>query len=365
VTFPDGTTKPAGKIHDTIFSARQSVFGLTLNPANWQQDGWNASALAEFDLFGTRPVDTFLAEDRVLNQPRLRKAYFQLQKGHFKLIAGQDDILISPLDPVSLSHVAYPLGYAAGDLFGWLPQVRVEYDPTIGHDTTALLQFAVLRPSFGDARLGDQPPVNITVDTSSGLGERASQPFYQARAAISHPMHGSKATFGVAGHYGVERVGANRTLDSWAFAFDFSLPIVPKLILRGEGYVGSNLSAFGGGILQGVAAIPTAQPFTLFHKIGDGGGWPELTFLATKKDVFYFGGSADEPVFHDLLPGSGRTRNSVLWASYFRKLAPGTTVALEYSNWDFRTTAFTGNNPGPRAATGRGNVVNIAFAYQF
>lgn len=365
VTFPDGTSKPVGQIHDTIFTARQSVFGFTINPANWNDSGWNASALVEFDLFGNRPIDSLVPEDRVLNQPRLRKAYLQLQHGHFKLIAGQDNIIISPMDPVSLSHVAYPLGYAAGNLFGWLPQVRVEYDQPLGGDTSLLYQFGVLRPDFGDPRLGDQPPVGITVDSFSGFGERASQPFYQGRVAVSHPIHGRKATLGVGGHYGQERVGANLTRDSWAATFDLSVPIFSRLILRAEGYAGSNLVPFGGGILQGIAATPGAPPFTQLQKIGDWGGWPELTFIATPKDIFYVGASTDEPVHHDLLPGTTRERNSVFWASYFRKLTPGVTVALEYSNWDFHTTTFTGITPGANGAVGRGNVVNIAFAYQF
>jgi len=381
VTFPDGTTRLNGRIHDTLFTARQSTFGVTLNPAMPSSSGWNASALVEFDFFGTRPVDADLPEDRVLNQPRLRLAYFQLEKGDFKIVAGQDRIIISPMDPVSLSHVSVPLGYAAGDLFGWLPQVRVDYNHKWASKTSTLLQFGILRPEFGDARLGDQPPASAALDPSggvgSGLGARASQPFYQARAAISHPLHGSAATLGVAGHYGEERVGNTRTLDSWAFAFDYRLPILSKLILRGEGYLGANLVPFGGGILQGVAAVPATAPFTggpsstppvpfvTFHKIGDGGGWAELTLLATKKDVFYIGYSADHPVYHDLLPGSGRFRNAVAWASYFRKLTPGITLAAEYSNWDFRNTGFTVLAPGPRGPFGRGNVVNIAFAYAF
>ena len=365
VTFADGTTKRAGDIHDTIFTARQSVLGAVLNPADPSAKGWNTSAEVEFDFFGTTPVDTDIPEDRVLNQPRLRKAFIQLQKGGFKLVAGQDNIIISPLDPISLSHVAYPLGFSAGDLFGWLPQVRVDYAHKWAHSTSTLFQFGVLRPAFGDARLGDQPPVDITVNTSSGLGERASQPFYQARAAISHPLNGSQATLGIAGHYGEERTSANATVDSWAFTFDYRVPLLRKLILRGEGYLGSNLVPFGGGILQGVTAVPAATPFTIIHKLGDGGGWAELTLLATKKDVFYAGYSQDSPVYHDLLPGSGRYRNAVAWGSYFRKLTPGFTLAAEFSDWQFRTTNFTGNHPGPRGPFGRGNVVNVALAYAF
>src|SRR5438874_2863818 len=178
VTLPDGTTKPTGKIHDTIFTARQSILGVILNPASTSTSGWIPSAQVEIDFFGTRPVDNFLPQARVLNQPRLRLAFFQLQKGDFKIVAGQDKIIISPLDPVSFSHVGVPLGYSAGDLFGWLPQLRFDYNHKFGN-TSALFQIGVLRPAFGDPRLSDEPAASTALDTAaSGFGERSGQPFY-------------------------------------------------------------------------------------------------------------------------------------------------------------------------------------------
>ena len=381
VNLPDGTTKPAGKVHDTIFTARQSILGVVLNPANTPASGWAPSAEVEIDFFGTRPTDGDLPEDRVLNQPRLRKAFFRLQKGGFDLIAGQDNIIISPLDPVSLSHVAIPLGYSAGDLFGWLPQVRVDYNHSFGK-TGTLFQLGVLRPAFGDPRLQDEPAASVSLDTTfSGFGERASHPFYQARFAVSRPMQGSTATIGAGAHYGSELVGfagtTDHKVDSWAFTLDFRVPIIPKVILRGEGFVGSNLVPFGGGVIQGVAAVAatgnaagpcgsTGQPAcTLIRPIGAGGGWAELTFLATQRNVFYLGASTDDPKNRDLLPGTSRQKNSFVWGSYFRKLTNAITLAAEWSNWQFHTINFVGNTPDGRGAFGRGNVVNIALAYQF
>src|SRR5581483_7141213 len=293
VTLPDGTTKPAGQVHDTIFTARQSTFGVVLNDTNTTFAGWTPSAQVEFDFFGTRPADADLPQDRVLNQPRLRLAFFQLQKGDFKIVAGQDKIIISPLDPVSLSHVAVPLGYSAGDLFGWLPQVRVDYNHSFGK-TGALFQFGVLRPAFGDPRLGDQPTSGITLQQASpGFGERSGQPFYQARVALSHPMQGSAATIGVVGHYGEELVGGTpQNVNSWAVTMDFRIPVLSRLVFRGEAYTGSNLVPFGGGILQGVSALSAtagnpggAAPFSLIRKIGDTGGWAEFTILASRRNV--------------------------------------------------------------------------------
>jgi len=40
-------------------------------------------------------------------------------------------------------------------------------------------------------------------------------------------------------------------------------------------------------------------------------------------------------------------------------------VAFEWSNWQFVTKNFVAGRPGPKGPTGRGNVINIALAYQF
>jgi hypothetical protein len=376
VTFPDGTTKRAGLVHDTIFTARQSILGLQVTSAK-PLEGWTTSGLVEIDFFGSRPVDPGLQpQDRVLNQPRLRRAYLQLDKGTWKIVAGQDKMIIAPLDPISLSHVAIPLGASAGDLWAWLPQLRVENRQKFGA-TTTLFQIGILRPSFGDQRLGDQAALNgNAVDsTFSGFGERSGQPFYQARMALSHQINGRNATVGAGAHYGREQVGAKRTIDSWAFTVDATLPVSSRFIFRGEGFVGSNLVPFDGGIIQGVGFVaPLVNTSNVIltpakiSKIGAGGGWVEgiVPLTLDNKNVFYAGAGTDDPRDRNLLPGSPRSKNSFVWASYFRKLGPDVTAAVEWSFWDFRTRSFTtAGTLGPRAASGRGNVLNIALAYQF
>ena len=369
VTFPDGST---GRTHDLFITARQTVLGFTISPSTPPASGWTPSAVVEFDFFGSRPADGILPQGRVFNQPRLRLAYFQLTKGTWKFVAGQDKMIIAPLDPISFSHVSVPLGATAGNLWGWLPQVRVEKTQKFSEKTTALFQLGVLRPEFADARLGDALTLNAagnipgtgSLDNPTA-GTRSTMPFFQARAALSHPMNGSTATVGVGVHYGREVAGVNHHPDSWASALDFRIPVHSRLILRGEGYAGSNLISFQGGIDQGVAVV--AGPPFVIHKIGDAGGWGELTVRVTTDDKnhLYFGAGTDDPVYHTLLPGSNFFRNTFYWASYFRKLTSDVTMALEWSNWQFRTTGFTGNAPGPRGSFGRANVLNLAFAYTF
>jgi hypothetical protein len=143
------------------------------------------------------------------------------------------------------------------------------------------------------------------------------------------------------------------------------------VILRGEGFVGSNLVPFQGGVLQGIAATPSPAPanqnvLTTIRPIGAGGGWGELTIRATQdnKNIFYLGAGTDDPRNNQLLTGTTRAKNTFAWASYFRRITNDVTLAAEWSNWQFRTVQFAGARElkGP---SGRGNVVNIALAYRF
>jgi predicted lipoprotein with Yx(FWY)xxD motif len=92
-TFPDGTTARTGNNHDLIFTMRQSILGFTLKPAKPSDSGWNPSALFEIDFFGARTQDTFSAQNRVFNQPRVRMGYFQLVHRNLKVRvrSGQND----------------------------------------------------------------------------------------------------------------------------------------------------------------------------------------------------------------------------------------------------------------------------------
>ena len=118
--------------------------------------------------------------------------------------------------------------------------------------------------------------------------------------------------------------------------------------------------------IRAEAADPAAPP-TKFNRIGAGGGWTELILKATEdnKNVVYAGVGLDDPRDRHLLPGSGRSQNRFAWASYFRKLTDEVTLAAEWSNWQFKTKGFVGGAPGPRGPSGRGNVFNLALAYQF
>ena len=98
-----------------------------------------------------------------------------------------------------------------------------------------------------------------------------------------------------------------------------------------------------------------------------GGGWTELIIRATgdNKNVFYLGVGDDDPRDSHLLTGTTRSRNAFAWASYFRKLSDQVTVALEWSNWQFKTRGVVGGVAGPQGPSGTSNIFNLALTYQF
>ena len=78
---------------------------------------WKSSAVFEVDLFGGfNGNSTFSASQQYL---RIRMAYIDLTKGNFKLRLGQAWSPMFGNPTVSLSHLAFPLGYGSAGFLGW------------------------------------------------------------------------------------------------------------------------------------------------------------------------------------------------------------------------------------------------------
>ena len=58
---------------------------------------------------------------------RLRIASMRMDWKNTSIVAGQDNAFFSPLSPTSFASLAIPAFSYAGNLWGWIPQVRVEH----------------------------------------------------------------------------------------------------------------------------------------------------------------------------------------------------------------------------------------------
>jgi hypothetical protein len=189
---------------------------------------------------------------------RLRTARGTIRWTNAELLIGQESPLVSGVNPQTLSAIGTPAFATAGNLWLWLPQVRV--GASTGGAVRFGVQGAVLAPTSGDAA--------ATFDTDYDLAERTSRPFVEMRASARWGEGDMTRDVGCGVHQGWLMAGATR-VDSRAFACDALLPLTDRLELRGEYFVGEALRGLGGGGI--------GQNFTSANSgLETAGGWAQL-----------------------------------------------------------------------------------------
>lgn len=218
---------------------------------------------------------------------RLRTAKAILRWTNSELMVGQETPLIAQLNPVSVAASGSPLFAAAGNLWLWLPQLRVSlggFQPN-----TMALQFAALAPTSGD-------PANA-FDTDLDAAERSGRPFLETRLRYRWVMSEQPGEIGCGVHVGWVRGDSVR---SEAVACDLQAPW-SILELRAEAFTGRALRGLGGGGI--------GQSFTRFgDPVGGLGGWVQLNVNPSTIWGFGAGCGMDDPDDVDL-PVSARLRN--------------------------------------------------------
>jgi hypothetical protein len=239
-----------------------------------------------------------------LPEPRLRTAKFIMHWPRTELLVGGETPLISDMNPVTVASVGVPGFSEAGNLWNWLPQVRLTRD--VG--TTKLakasmhwaLQGAVLHPFSGFDLGGGEGGVDA--------GVRSGRPYLESRlrarwGADASPAGagpgdaGGEIGFGV--HRGWIRNVDDRLASSDALSIDARIGLPFSLELRGEAYDGQALAGLGGGGIDQNFGIPTtAAP--LGTPLRDVGGWGQLNWKAHPAVITGVGCGLDVPRAADL-----------------------------------------------------------------
>lgn len=207
---------------------------------------------------------------------RLRTARGFVRWSRAELMAGQESPLVSGLNPIAPSAVGTPLFATAGNLWLWLPQVR------LGIESDGAFRFgaqgAVLAPTSGDAA--------GLFDTDNDLAERSQRPYVQGRI---YAKWGGEVVREIGCGYHKGWLAPTAALvSSDAIACDALLPIVEWLEFRGEAFSGQALRGLGGGgIGQNVTAtnVPVATR----------GGWAQLNLRPTPSWRAGGGCGTDQP----------------------------------------------------------------------
>ncbi len=268
-------------VRDKLFlggDVRQSRFNFSVTGPKVM--GATPKGVLEIDWFGGFGSGNYGDVSLV---PRMRAAYAELDFGSTRLDFGQQNDLIFAIAPTSLSHIAFPFGYAAGNI-GWRR-------PAIwGFHKFGFGEFAW---EVGRAQWADQGAVqgspaanqiawngigqNTTAQGGGvSLGEASGLPAVEARLTLAQ---GTSYSFFVTGHWNkVDKNGVNEvggaTWDVIAGNLGGKVVAGP-LTIAATAFTGKNLAPLIGNFL-------TFQPLAM-GDVHEWGAWGQLGLNFTKQ----------------------------------------------------------------------------------
>jgi hypothetical protein len=232
---------------------------------------------------------TSTANGNNLGLIRMRIATMRMDWEKTSLVVGQDNLFLSPLSPTSFASLAVPALAYAGNLWGWIPQVRAEHRFDLSGGQKIVVQGGILDNITGE-------PPYYAFSRTPQAGERSSQPAYGVRIAWTGNIVGQPMTLGAAGYYSRQDWVIDHHVDGWAGMADWDIPIAPRVSLSGEFYRGLAVGGFGGGIGRSVLYSDNGfGPTTRVRGLESIGGWSQLKVKATAKLEFNGAVGVDNP----------------------------------------------------------------------
>ncbi len=223
---------------------------------------WKSSAVFEVDLFGGfNGNSTFSASQQYF---RIRLAYVDLLKGNFKLRIGQAWSPMFGNPTVSLSHLAFPLGYGSAGFLGWrYPGVQAFYS------------------------IAKDEPLNFRVDAalfSGSWNEPGTSPDFKNPGNLGFPQIEMKfnafwknSNLYVVGHFDKKELETidkkeNSALNGVAVELGGKTKI-GGFLMQGNIYSGKNIGHQFGSITQ----LPAIK-----QDLSSSGGWFQLGYDLTQ-----------------------------------------------------------------------------------
>ncbi len=270
---------------------------------------------------------------------RLRLATLDLAWKHTTFTVGQDKPIIAPREPTSLAQVSVSPLTAAGNLWQWQPQAKVEERFTLTERSEVRVQAGVIA-SYEAAN---------TVPAAYASTLALWRPAYEARAEYGFTAGSKRFEIAPGYHHGASRV-AGQSVDSRGLSVDGLARLSTWFELSGAWFSGQNLAGLG-TLRQGFTILPSgsAVPIEAY------GGWAQATITASPRWSFHLFGGEEYDRARDLA-ANGISRNILYGGNTMWKLAPNVIAALEITQ--VRTTYLI-------SGTRLNNHYDLALAYLF
>ncbi len=249
-------------------------------------------------LAGTLDVDFFGGQQpssggRTFPLLRIRRAFAELTWSRTAILVGQESPPIAAVSPSSLASIGFPDFAASGNLWLWIPQIRLSGDLAPAGGVRIGAEIAALAPTSGD-------PQGAFL-TQPDIAERSDRPFLQGRARARWGAGEELGEVSFGGHYGWIVDASGNEIPSKALAFSVWTSIVRGLELRAEGFTGQALAGLGGGGI-GQNMVTDGVP------VRTKGGWAQLNVKPSASWEIGAGAGIDDPDDQDL-GATSRLRN--------------------------------------------------------
>ncbi len=280
----------------------------------------------DVDFFGA----TSTAPTRTGPALRIRRMFGEARWDRVSLLVGQEGPLVADVNPMSLAALGIPNYAAAGNLWLWIPQVRLGFALNQGGGARVGIDVAALSPSTPEGTSGGGTPTTA---------EASGRPMLESRLRA---RWGEGGEIGIGGHIGWYAAGAGDSLfQTNAIVLTAVVPLGAALELRGEWFTGKGTASLGGG---GIGQLTGTDGSPLKSS----GGWGQVNYRAGPRWEVGAGYGFDHPDGSavDEADASFKIKNAQYSARIQWRLAPA-VVAFEYRH--FATEWGAGN--GERTAS--------------
>lgn len=286
--FAENDPVGVGGVGGTI---RQTRFGIFVADPNVL--GGSFTGEVDADFFGGQQPSS---GGRTFPLFRLRRAIGTVTWPHVQLLIGQESPLVAERSPRSLASVGFPDFAGAGNLWLWIPQVRVSAE--IGYSLRLAVQGALLAPGTGTPQ--------GAFATQPDSAERTGRPSLQGRVRLGWGPTDDPSEIALGGHVGwllgLDTLTGDSLLASSAITLDARFKIGMAEIV-GEGFFGKAVAGLGGG---GIGQNTGAGGTPVHTK----GGWAQLNIRPNTQWMVGGGCGIDDPDDADI-PATGRFKNFV------------------------------------------------------
>ena len=252
---------------------RQTVLGLKFDGPDLQGGG---------KLTGSVFMDFFGGGTGLTQTMRLRVATLDAAWKNTTLTFAFDKPVIAPREPDSLAQVGVSPLTAAGNLWLWQPQARIEQRFSLGDQAGLRAQFGVYQTS--------ESGTGLSTEYASTLAR--SRPGYEGRFEFWANGGGSRRIEIAPGFHASITHVLGQSVPSQSFSLDWLIRPAARIDFTGSFFHGENTGVIG-GLRQGVSVF-----YGQARAVQATGGWAQFKVRITPRLAWnvYGGQEADRPL---------------------------------------------------------------------